>query len=86
MLVSSTWPNPDKVDYCGEKIKDRECNEMSKKPVDVNAFHGKFCFTPLEECPRGYHIDHGDVFGPHAGDIEYGWGRDVKSNARARAS
>lgn len=60
--------------------------KCQKKPVDVNAFHGKFCFTPLEECPRGYHIDHGDVFGPHAGDIEYGWGRDVKSNARARAS
>jgi len=57
-------------------LKERECDEKSKKPEHSKGFEAKVCFTSHSECPDGYLVDNGNPLGPH-GDLEYGWGRDM---------
>jgi len=83
--IDVQWPNPNQVDYCGEKLSDRDCNEESKKPDSEKGFEVKICFTPMGKCPGEYKVDDGSAFGDH-GSLKYGWGRDMTGNARNRAS
>jgi hypothetical protein len=55
------------VNFCGEMISDRICNEESKKP-ETGVFKANICFTPLDECedlaslsgaPPTYIVDNG---------------------------
>lgn len=86
MALSADWMDEDKVTFCGDMIKGRICALSSMRPVDEYAFNVKVCFTPLEDCPKGYMVDNGDVFGARSGGFKYGWGRDVRGNARYRSS
>ena len=81
--VDVQWPNPLAVDWCGEKLTDRECDEKSMKPNNGDGFEAKICFTPLDSCPEGFKPDNGHVYGKK-GSFTYGWGRDCTSNARDR--
>jgi len=60
MSFNAKWYDNKRVDYCGEKIKDRDdCNNDSKKPSDEKIIDVKFCFTPMGKCPDGYLLDSG---------------------------
>jgi len=82
--VDVKWPSAD-VDYCGEKLRDRECDEKSRKPQNKAGFEAKICFTPLDTCPEGFKADNGGVMTKH-GSLEYGWGRDMTSMTRERSN
>jgi len=65
--VTVDWPNPDIVDFCGERLEDRLCDADSEKP-ETSAFKASICFTPLDECedeaalegaPLTYIVDNG---------------------------
>lgn len=77
------WPQPRLIDYCGEKIKDRECDKKSTKPITNPPTEVKICFTPKESCPEGWKLDKGQPYSDHDG-IKYGWGRDMSKNLRSR--
>lgn len=83
--VDVQWPSLLEVDFCGEKITDRECDKQSKKPTDSQVFNAKICFTAFKECPGDYKPDNGKVKGPN-GDLVYGWGRDMTANTRDRSN
>jgi hypothetical protein len=46
------WPNPDLINYCGEEINDRVCDNKSVPPVKEGGIDVKICFTPKEDCIR----------------------------------
>ena len=46
------WYDPTSVDFCGEKIKERDCDYQSRKPDSENSgLKIKICFTPKGTCP-----------------------------------
>lgn len=77
------WPNPEKLDYCGERLPSRFCDEKSRNPNRPFVYEAFICFTPKPECPSGYLPDSGAGFGPH-GRLNYGWSMDISSLTRTR--
>jgi len=63
-----SWPNAELVDFCGQKLADRICDEKSKKPVDKTELNVKVCFTPKDTCGTKpgssdqYLVDNGGVY------------------------
>lgn len=45
-------------------------------------FRNNFCFTGTGSCGFGFNVDNGDIIGPRAGNLEYGWLNDSKDNMR----
>ena len=77
------WPDPQKIDYCGERIPLRICDEKSKSPKKNMEFEAKICFTPKSECPSGYLPDSGDQYN-EKGSLSYGWSGDMRMMSRSR--
>jgi len=38
------------INYCGEELVDRICDDRSVKPVKAGGLDVKICFTPKEDC------------------------------------
>ena len=54
---SLIWYDPNSVDYCGERIKDRDCDYQSRKPDSESAgLKIKVCFTPKGSCPMVFYF------------------------------
>ena len=78
------WPNPDKLKYCGEMLKERNCDKDSSSPNSLNSEQIKIFFSPGPKSKvEGYLLDDGKVF-TKRGDIEYGWSRDISDLARKK--
>jgi len=82
--VRVRWPDFENVNYCGEVLSDRVCDIGSKRPNSKQTFQAKICFTPLQSCVEGYHIDNGYKFGSKGGGLVYGWSREMSQLARIR--
>lgn len=81
--VEIQWPNPERVTYCGEMIKDRNCDKNSTNPESLASEKIKIAFGPGPNKLEGYTLDDGKAFGKK-GQLEYGWSRDVSNLARTR--
>ena len=77
------WSNREAVDYCGQKIPERECDEKSKKKDNRPPIDAKICFTPQDDCVEGFQPDKGEAFEKH-GTLEFGWSRDMTNMVRHR--
>lgn len=77
------WPNKEKLVYCGEMVKDRNCDKNSTNPNSLASQQVKIQFAPGAPKVQGYLIDQGKEFNKK-GDLEYGWSRDVSTLARTR--
>lgn len=77
------WPDPGKIDFCGEHLPLRFCDQKSQSPRKQNDFTLKICFTAKRECPAGYLPDFGEAF-QEKGKMSYGWSGDMTSMARTR--
>ena len=78
-----TWPDPERVTFCGDRLKDRECDKNSINPASQDFNDIKIAFGPGPLSVAGYVLDDGSSYGKK-GAFEYGWSRDLKSNARTR--
>ena len=77
------WPNPEKVTYCGEMIKERNCDANSSNPNSLASEKIRITFGPGPNKVEGYLLDEGKELSKK-GELEYGWSRDVSNLARAR--
>lgn len=60
-----TWPNTEVVNYCGEEIIGRICDEKSIRPNKNSGINVKICFTPKPDCMKEgsddvFLVDHGE--------------------------
>eukprot|EP00742_Colponemidia_sp_Colp-10_P013875 GILJ01015707.1.p1 GENE.GILJ01015707.1~~GILJ01015707.1.p1 ORF type:complete len:1281 (+),score=234.65 GILJ01015707.1:129-3845(+) len=76
------WPNPERITYCGQKIKDRSCpkgDTGDSKSIRIN-----FQSKDLKSAVKGYLMDKGELFGDRGNGFSYGWSRDIRANGRSR--
>lgn len=59
---SLTWPNPEKLDFCGLKVEKRVCDKDSMPPTAAgDGANVKVAFG-LMGAPAGYILDSGDKY------------------------
>ena len=77
------WPNKDKLAYCGEMVKNRNCDKNSTNPDSTANDVIRIAFGPAPNKVEGYVLDEGREFSKK-GELEYGWSRDISNLARSR--